>query len=243
MLVNMRLQGKHHPDVVSMLQSNQLFSDVPEDQLKQMSFTIRHGIRGQTMSTSVIAENERRIFFLLKGRAKIKKTTDHADEKTKALLFTNDVVVGTVSSEIDEYILIDSREATLASAPASEILKLAQTNRAMLDRYFNLLTDKINQLDSRYSIMAGAGVKHRLLTLFKEIAERVEVTREDGIIHFDNFLTHSEMADLLFTSRQSIISGLDAIEKNGLAIYTRKRITLLDGPIAHNSTKNSCDVR
>ena len=68
--------------------------------------------------------------------------------------------------------------------------------------------------------------KTRLLLLLNLIIEKEKVENKSYIL--PNYLTQKEIAQLICTSRQTIISLFKELEKDGLLYYTQKEISIPD---------------
>jgi CRP/FNR family transcriptional regulator len=86
------------------------------------------------------------------------------------------------------------------------------------------VSEKFKSLESRYVNMVTKDVKSRLLYCFREWAKKEGRRIGDKII-VKNSLTHSDLANLVSTSRQTVTVILNELKESGAITYNRKEIS------------------
>src|SRR5205085_9982917 len=98
--------------------------------------------------------------------------------------------------------------------------------------YANTVNKKLRKLESRHADLVFHDAKARLIRFIKNWA-RTDGSRVGDKIILNNYLTHSDIAGVIATSRQSVNVLFNELRDSGLLFYNRKRIELND-PINWN---------
>jgi len=93
--------------------------------------------------------------------------------------------------------------------------------------YANTVNKKLRRLEDRHSDLVSRDAKHRLIRFIKSWA-RSDGSRIGNKIVLHNYLTHSDIAGVIATSRQSVNVLFNELRDSGLLRYDRKRIELSD---------------
>jgi CRP/FNR family transcriptional regulator, cyclic AMP receptor protein len=105
--------------------------------------------------------------------------------------------------------------------------KVLQENPTMALTYANIVNNKLKKLESRHSDLVFRDAKSRLIRFIKNWAISDGNRIGDKII-LNNYLTHSDIAGVIATSRQSVNTLLNELRDSGMLFYNRKRIELND---------------
>ena len=92
--------------------------------------------------------------------------------------------------------------------------------------------DKLKKLEGRHSDLVFRDAKARLIRFIKNWA-KTDGSRIGDKIILNNYLTHSDIAGVIATSRQSVNVLFNELRDSGLLFYNRQRIELND-PIVWN---------
>jgi CRP/FNR family transcriptional regulator len=106
-----------------------------------------------------------------------------------------------------------------------EDLLLRNPNLAL--SYTKFVGLKMKRLKNSYANLVSKDAKTRLITFLKEWAER-EGKINGNSITIDNYLTQTDMAQIICTSRQTTTLLLNDLEAKGLISYNRKQIIIPD---------------
>ena len=106
--------------------------------------------------------------------------------------------------------------------------RILKENPTMLLGYITLVNSKLQRLENRHADLIFLDTKDRLISFIKDWA------RSDGNLVGDkivmkNYLTHSDIAGYIATSRQSVNMLLNELRMDGLLHYNRKHIELQKG--------------
>ena len=85
----------------------------------------------------------------------------------------------------------------------------------------------MKRIKNNYANLISKDAKTRLLTFLKDWAER-DGKQEGSRVVIENYLTQTDIAQIICTSRQTATSLLNELEENGVMHYGRKEIIIDD---------------
>jgi CRP/FNR family transcriptional regulator len=102
----------------------------------------------------------------------------------------------------------------------------------MMLNYAKKVNSKLQRLEHRHADLVFLDAKDRLIRFIKNWARTDGKSMGDKIV-LSNYLTHSDIAGFISTSRQSVNMLLNELRSSGLLHYNRKSIEL-NNPVAWN---------
>ena len=93
--------------------------------------------------------------------------------------------------------------------------------------YANIVNKKLKKPEGRHSDLVFHDAKSRLIRFMKSWAQSDGSYIGNKIV-LNNYLTHSDIASVISTSRQSVNVLLNELRDSGMLHYNRKRIELND---------------
>ena len=212
------------------LKSHPLFSNLQEQKINEACHLakLRTVYRGETFSFGEGTYSK--IFLLIKGKIKITESNDLDIEMIKDILTSPDVF-GDLSLE-NHYSRDEQAEALtsntiICSFNVVDFKRMLQDNPLITLNYANTVNSKLRKLEGRHSDLVLRDTKSRLIRFIKNWADSDGNRIGDKII-LNNYLTHSDIAGAIATSRQSVNVLLNELRDSGLLYYTRKHIELRD---------------
>jgi CRP/FNR family cyclic AMP-dependent transcriptional regulator len=127
----------------------------------------------------------------------------------------------------DEYAEVLTANTILCSFKVSDFRKVIQMNPYMALGYANKVSRKLRKLENRHADLVFRDAKARLIHFIKNWA-RMDGSLINNKIVLPNYLTHSDIAGFISTSRQSVNVLLNELRDSGLLFYNRKKIELND---------------
>ena len=212
------------------LKSHPLFENMSEQKINDACnlAKLRTVYRGETFSFGEGTYSK--IFLLIKGKIKITESDDHETELIKDILTSPDVF-GDLSLENrfsrDEMAEALTSNTIICYFNVVDFKRLLQDNPLMALSYANTVNSKLRRLEGRHSDLVLRDTKSRLIRFIKSWAQSDGNRIGDKII-LNNYLTHSDIAGVIATSRQSVNVLLNELRDSGLLNYTRKHIELRD---------------
>lgn len=169
---------------------------------------------------------EKKVFLLISGKVKISEINENGDEMIKDLVVPGELF-GDVMLHYEgpnyEYAEIVSERAIYYSIGQEQLASMMRSNYALTVNYMAKVSEKFKSLESRYMNMVTKDVKSRLIYCFKEWA-RKEGRKLGDKVMVKNSLTHSDLANMVSTSRQTVTVILNELKGTGDIIYNRKEI-------------------
>ena len=176
-----------------------------------------------------------RIHFLVKGKVKITDTSGEENELVKDILTEPDIF-GDLGLEghlrNDECAEALTANTIICSFHISDFRRILEENPQMVLGYARKVNSKLQRLENRHADLVFLDTKDRLIRFIKNWA-RTDGNQMGDKIVLNNYLTHSDIAGFIATSRQSVNMLLNELRTSGLLCYNRKRIEL-NNPVAWN---------
>lgn len=176
-----------------------------------------------------------RIHFLIKGKVKITDNSDPNNDLIKDILTEPDIFgdLG-LEGQLNNY---ESAEALTANTiictfHAGDFKKILEDNPMMALSYAKKVNNKLQKLEHRHADLVFLDTRDRLIRFIKNWA-RTDGNKLGDKIILNNYLTHSDIAGFIATSRQSVNMLLNELRTSGLLCYNRKHIEL-NNPVAWN---------
>lgn len=176
-----------------------------------------------------------RIHFLIKGKVKITDNSDANSDLIKDILTEPDIFgdLG-LEGQLNNY---ESAEALTANTiictfHVSDFKRILEDNPMLALSYAKKVNSKLQRLENRHADLVFHDTKDRLIRFIKNWA-RTDGNKMGDKIILNNYLTHSDIAGFIATSRQSVNMLLNELRTSGLLCYNRKHIEL-NNPVAWN---------
>jgi len=176
-----------------------------------------------------------RIHFLIKGKVKISDNSDANNDLIKDILTEPDIFgdLG-LEGQLNNF---ESAEALTANTiictfHVSDFKRILEDNPMMALSYAKKVNSKLQRLEHRHADLVFLDTRDRLIRFIKNWA-RTDGNRMGDKIILNNYLTHSDIAGFIATSRQSVNVLFNELRDSGILYYNRKRIELND-PLVWN---------
>jgi CRP/FNR family transcriptional regulator, cyclic AMP receptor protein len=171
-----------------------------------------------------------KIYLLIQGKIKLSDFSEADDELIKDILTAPDIF-GNLSlansQPADEFAEALTSNTIICSFNVADFKKLLQENPVMAMGYASMVNNKLKKMESRHSDLVFCDAKARLIRFIKNWA-RTDGSRMGNKIVLNNYLTHSDIAAVIATSRQSVNVLFNELRDSGMIYYNRKKIELND---------------
>lgn len=216
------------------LKDHPMLASLPEQKLMEAAAVarLRTVYRGEIIGYGDTGFTK--IHFLVKGKVKITDSGNETD-LVKDILTEPDIF-GDLGLE-GKLIANESAEALTANTVICSFFihdfrKILEENPHMVMDYAKRVTGKLQRLENRHAELVFLDTKDRLIRFIKQWARTDGNNTGDKII-LNNYLTHSDIAAFIATSRQSVNMLLNELKSLGMLSYDRKRIEL-NNPVSWN---------
>ena len=217
------------------LKNHPLFANTSEQKISEAAslMKIKTVYRGETVSYG--DGDFSKIYLLIQGKVKIAEFSNTESELIKDIITAPDIF-GDLSMDghpsMDEYAEALTANTVVCVFNVPDFKKLLQDNPMMAIAYANMVNGKLRRLESRHSDLVFRDTKARLIRFIKNWAQTDGNRMGDKII-LNNYLTHTDIANVIATSRQSVNVLLNELRDSGMLFYNRKKIEL-NNPVYWN---------
>lgn len=217
------------------LKSHPLFANAGEQCIKDAIelMKIKTVYRGEGLNYGEASFSK--VYLLIQGKVKVAELNRDCNELIKDILTAPDIF-GDLSMEgsitPDEYAEALTANTIVGVFTISDLKKILHSNPIAAVTYANLVNKKLRKMETRHSDLVFQDAKSRLIRFIKNWAHTDGNRIGDKII-LNNYLTHTDIANVIATSRQSVNVLFNELRDSGLLFYNRKRIELND-PVIWN---------
>lgn len=210
------------------LSSHALSTNLSQDQLRELCASANFKMADKGENVYFDSESDNRIYLVLKGVIKISEMNDNGNEMIKEIIregdFFGDIAFSKRDSDV-EYAIALMDDTVICSFNRSEFESILNRHAILALNFAKKVGGKLRKLETRHSNLVFNDVKTRLINFFKEWATS-EGRRSGNKIILANYLTHSDIAGLISTSRQSVTILLNELKDSGMFSYSRKEIEI-----------------
>ncbi len=176
-------------------------------------------------------DSANRIYFLKKGKVKISKYSVEDKEMILSILGPGEIfgetgvlgekAYGTVAEVIED--------AIICSLTIGQLERMLKKNPAFNFSVTKFIGLRYLKVQSRLESLVFKTAPERIRGFIKEMADEHGKTLVNGTeIVVKLKLKHEDIAKLTATTRQSVTTELNNLEKNGVILFDRKRILVKD---------------
>jgi CRP/FNR family transcriptional regulator len=210
------------------LRYHPLANGLTESQILELCHLMKVEVRRRSEVIYLDGGKASRIYLSLKGKLKITDDDDSGNELIKEFanegdLFGNISLDGNLSGE--EYAIALTDTTVVASFMADEFKAAMQQNPVLSLNYALSVGCKLRRMEDRHVALMTKDAKSRLIGFIKDWARR-DGSQVGTKVVMNNFLTHSDIASFISTSRQSVTIMLNELKDSGLLNYNRRQIEL-----------------
>jgi CRP-like cAMP-binding protein len=212
------------------LRDHKLFWTLSMSQIKQLCIItgFKKANKGDIIYFS--SSDLPRIYLLKKGNIKIVSVDEEGNETIKEILQKGDLF-GELSLEndgdVNEYAKVLTDEVSICSFLLSDFEDLLVRNPSLALSYTKFVGLKMKRFKNNYSNLVSKDARTRLISFIKDWAER-EGIQEGKKYTISNYLTQTDIAQIICTSRQTATLLLNELEEKNLIYYNRKEIIIED---------------
>jgi len=210
------------------LKSHPLFANTGEQKILEACsiVKVKTVFRGETLSYG--EGDYSKVYLLIKGKIKITECDAMDNELIKDILTAPDLFgdLGLAGNpSMDEFAEALTANTVVCVFNSNEFKRILSEQPVIALNYANIVNNKLKKLENRHSDLVFRDAKSRLIRFMKNWAQADGSPMGDKII-LNNYLTHSDIADVIATSRQSVNVLLNELRDSGMLFYNRKRIEL-----------------
>ena len=184
------------------------------------------------------SENER-IYFLKQGTIKLIKINGEGDEILLAIIQKGDLF-GELDlqkpEESNEFFRVMSEEAIICTFLREKLEEVMSQKPDFTLGYIKFIGFNFRKIQNSYKNILFKDARTRLLLLLQMLIEKENP--KGSSFTLPNHLTQKDIAQLICTTRQTVISLLNKLEQEGILRYAQKEIEVIDVQKIKNLIKN-----
>ena len=217
------------------LKNHPLLASLPEHKLNSAAAMakVRTVYRGEIIGYGETGFTK--IHFLVKGKVKITDSGNAENELVKDILTEPDIFGDLALDgrlQTNECAEALTPNTVIFSFYVADFKNILEENPQIVFSYAKKVTSKLERLEHRHADLVFLDTKDRLIRFIKNWA-RTDGNHTGDKIILNNYLTHSDIAGFIATSRQSVNMLLNELRSSGLLCYNRKHIEL-NNPVVWN---------
>ncbi|MBD0287738.1 MAG: Crp/Fnr family transcriptional regulator [Bacteroidota bacterium] len=217
------------------LRNLSLFRHLSEAQLAEVANVVRFKQVYRCETVQYGSGDFSKIFFVIKGKIKLIDLDEENNELVKDIL-TEGAIFGDLeldgTPDGDELAQALTANTIVCYFNVNNFKKLMEAMPSLALNYAKAVSSKLRRLEDRHADLVFRDAKSRLITFIKNWA-RTDGNKVGDKIVLNNYLTHTDIANFISTSRQSVNVLLNELRDSGMLFYNRKRIEL-NNPMVWN---------
>lgn len=180
----------------------------------------------------ISTDNSNSIYMLKAGKVKISRITPEGKEIILAILGPGEVFgeLGITGQQEREEIAEVTDDAIICVVDIKDMQHMMKDNPKFNTEILKFIGFRLKRVQSRLESLIFKNAEQRIRAVIKELAEDHgrPIAGDENYREVKLGLTHEDIAKLTATSRQTVTTQLNELEKSGLIKYDRKRISIKD---------------
>jgi CRP/FNR family cyclic AMP-dependent transcriptional regulator len=209
------------------LKKQSIFEGLNETQLNRVyAISKLHNLK---KNTRIVINNfqSNRVYLIVKGKMKIANSVKNDIQSVKDIMYPGEMF-GNISLNGflgEEYAEALVNNTIIYCFGVNEFKALLENNHRLALNYAGLISTKLNSLKERYEIWTRYDTRTKLIYLLQKWA-LVEGEDAGQSIILNNYLSLTDIADILSVSRQFMHTLLKEMSSSGMIKYGRTQIEM-----------------
>ncbi|KYH35056.1 global nitrogen regulator [Clostridium tepidiprofundi DSM 19306] len=215
---------------IELLRLGDLFKDFSHEELAELFNERNHRVQKYNKKSIIYFENEKCIFFdiILEGSVVVQKIDEDGNVLTIEEFYSGDSIGGNIlfsnSSTYPMSILAKSN-VTILHIKKEFVLELCQINKEFLNEFLKCISDKALILTQKIKTISKKSIRESIID-FLNIEYYYQKNRR-----IELEISKKELAERLGVQRTSLSRELNKMKKDGLILYDKNSITIVDPKI------------
>jgi len=175
-------------------------------------------------------QNNNKLYFAKEGFIKLGYIDEQGNEVIKEIIQKGEVfgqLTLEKNNDQDEFARAYKSSVSLCAFTIEDFITLLKRKPQMAIAFSFQLGNKLRKVETRLLNILNKDVKSRLIQLLLQLAaENNSVTNNVALL--EKFLTHEDIAKLIGSSRQTVTTTLNQLEKQGLITVSKEFIRIND---------------
>jgi CRP/FNR family transcriptional regulator len=221
------------------LRDHQLFRNLSFSEIDGLCILQRFKKSKKHELVNLPYSEKERVYFLKQGTLKFFRITEDGEE-----VLLDIIQKGDLFGELDfgqplhddTFLQVVSDEAILCTFFRENLEAVMLKKPGFALNYIKFIGFNFKKLQNSYKNIFFKDAKTRFILLLHTIIEKEAVTQQAFML--PNYLTQKDIAQLICTTRQTVISLLQELTKEGLLEYSQKEIFIPDVQKIRNFVRN-----
>ncbi len=222
------------------LHDHQLFKNLSFSEIDSLCMLKRFKKSRRHEIIDLPFSEKERIYFLKQGTIKLLKINEDGDEILLDIIQKGDLFgeldLEKPKGENDEFFKVVSDEAIICTFFREKLEEVMFKKPDFALSYIKFIGFNFKKIQNNYKNILFRDAKTRLLLLLNMLIEKEAITTTG--FSLPNYLTQKDIAQLICTTRQTVISLLNELESAGILRYTQKEISIPDIQQIKNLVQN-----
>lgn len=211
------------------LHDHRLFRNLSFSEINSLCILRRYKKSKKSEAVELPDNDSKHIYLLKNGTLKLIKFSEEGEEILLDIIHKGDIF-GAFSLEEspleDQYFKVVSDEAILCSFQKKRLEEIMQKRPDFALSYIKFIGFKYRKLQNSYKNILFKDARTRLLLFVHSLLENEGI--KQGSFTFPNYLTQKDISQLICTTRQTVVSLINDLEKEGVLSYSQKEITITE---------------
>ncbi len=197
---------------------------------KFSEYAERHTFRAFRKNDFVYLEGDTsdKIYLIASGRIKVGYYTEDGEEVVKGILTKGEIFGETAllgELKRNEFAQALENNTSLCPLTVEAMYDLMLMNKSFSLKIYKWIGWRLNKVERKLDMLVFKDVRTRFIEFVKELSTQYG-ERKGEHIFIKHFYSQKNMADLIGTSRQSINTVINELEKKNILSFSRGRIIL-----------------
>jgi CRP/FNR family transcriptional regulator len=216
-------------DQLLVIRKNDLFSQITDQEFEELNLI--HHFKETPRNQFIYFEShlQNSLFFLKEGYVKVGYLDKDGAEVIKEIIGPGDIF-GKFSllpqNKEGEFAMAFKTDVSLCMFKLADFEKLLIAKPAISLKYHKQIGLKMMRLENRMINLLKRDVRERLLYFFYSLTFQYPECHSDDMFAMDNILTHEDVAKLIASSRQTVSTFINQLDKEGIIEFSRQRIVI-----------------
>ena len=169
------------------------------------------------------------IFFLKNGRVKIGRYSDDGKEVIKAIMHPGDMFgeLGLFGEETrNDFAIAMDNDVRVCTMNVQEVLAMMRSNSELSLRITATIGNRLSKIERKFESLVFKDARTRIVDMIREMATDRGRVLAGGEMLLEHSLTHSDIASLTATSRQTVTTVLNELKDAQIINFDRKSILI-----------------
>jgi len=211
------------------LHEHQLFKNLSYAEIDSLCILKRFKKSKKSEIFDLPFSEKERIYFLKHGTVKLLKINEEGEEEIIEILQKGDIFgeLGLAQNiKPSEFFKVVSNEAIICTFFREKLEEIMYKRPDFAINYIKFIGFNFQKLQNSYKNIFFKDAKSRLILLINSIIEKEVINSQSFVL--PNYLTQKDIAQLICTSRQTVVTLFNELQNDGLIQYNQKEIYVTD---------------